>query len=444
VLQVRVIEFRLGQVTVKGAKPRVAAYVKSHIRSRIDEPIDATMLSEDLDALNRYPFRRVDAAFTPGAALGQSDLILDAVQTKPWSAYAGYSNSGSPSTSWDRYFAGAQVGGLLGPDSLVSDQVTTSADALFDKSRPFKGASHPQYLSDAATVTIPVNPRAQIEASFDWIATNQVSNDLQNGVVTQFTERQTTFEGRLGYRFTISNLNDAFRGWGDARFGVEAKHQESETLFGGARAADLSLEVYQAYLGYSNGETDSWGRSDIDLAAHISPGDLSAADTRPKALLFSQGRAGDVRYAYLGVAFDRVTKLPLGLSWTAQLIGQYSPRALQGTERIGGAGLVRGYVLDDGAYDEAAVLRNELRGPALRIGPAVWSDQVSPFLFVDAGSGRDQHSGHTVSAASAGLGADYALAGHIAVSVDGAYALNRAVETRAGDWRLETRASLAF
>jgi hemolysin activation/secretion protein len=446
VLQVRVIEFHFGQVTVKGAKRTPAAYLKSRIRAQPGSPIASEDLSEDLDALNRYPFRRVDAAFTPGAELGQSDVILNVTETKPWSAYAGYANSGSPSTGWDRYLVGGQIGGLLGRDSLVSDQFTASADALFDKSRLFNGASHPRYISDAISLVAPVNPRGQIEASFDWVATSEVTNQVQNGVSTPFTLRQTTFEGRIGYRFALSNLGSFLSGWGDARFGVEAKHQESETLFGGARAADLSVEVYQAYLGYSKSETDALGHADLDLVAHISPGYLGAANGKVQALLFSQGRVDDVRYAYLGLTYNRATTLPLGLGLTTQLIAQYSPRPLQGTEQmgIGGQSLVRGYVLDDGAYDQAVVLRNELRGPAVRLGPAGVADLLSPYLFVDAGSGQDQKTRHTVSAASAGLGADYQLAGHISVGLDAAYALNHAVETRAGDWRLETRATLTF
>ena len=441
VLQVRVVEFHLGQVSIRGAERTPQSYLRSRIRAQPGSPIASADLSEDLDALNRYPFRRVDATFTPGAALGQSDLILNVTESRPWSVYAGYANSGSPSTGWDRYFAGAQIGGLLGRDSLVSNQVTASADALFEKSRPFNGVSHPRYLSDALSVTAPINARGQVEGSFDWVETNQTSH--QPGAT--FVLRQTTFESRIGYRFALSNLGGNFRGWGDARFGIEAKHQDAETLFGGARAIDLSVEAYQAYIGYSNSESDALGRSDLDILLNISPGDLGG-DHKTRALLFSKGRVSDVRYAYLGLTYNRTTKLPLGLGWTTQFIAQYSPRALQGTEQIGigGAGLVRGYVLDDGAFDQAIILRNELRGPALRPGPLGLPAQVSPYLFVDAGSGQDQKTKHTVSAASVGLGADYQLASHVSVGVDGAYALNRAVETRAGDWRLEARASLAF
>ena len=438
-LQLRVIEFRLGQVAIKGATRTPAAYIASRIRARPDAPISSAELSEDLDALNRYPFRRVDATFTPGAGLGQTDMVLNVADAKPWSAYGGYANSGSPSTGWDRYFAGAQIGGLLGRDSLVSDQLTASGDALFNKNRPFSGAAHPRYLSDAVSAVIPTNPRGQLEASFDWVQTNAVSDP--------FAVQQTTLEARVGYRFALSNLGGAWRGWGDGRFGIEAKHQEAETTFIGAgKASDLSVEVYQAYLGYSNAWTDALGRSDLDLLLHISPGDLGAADGKAQALLFSKGRVSDVRYAYLALTYDRTTRLPFGLGWTTQLLGQYSPRPLQGTEQmgIGGPSLVRGYDLDDGAFDQAVVLRDELRGPALRPGPAAIPDQVSPYLFIDAGSGQDQHTRHTVSAASTGLGADYQLAGRLSIGLDTAYALTRAVQTRAGEWRLETRANLAF
>ena len=45
-----------------------------------------------------------------------------------WNVFAGYSNSGSPSSGLARYFLGRQVGGLLTPDSLLSYQFTTSSD----------------------------------------------------------------------------------------------------------------------------------------------------------------------------------------------------------------------------------------------------------------------------------------------------------------------------
>jgi hemolysin activation/secretion protein len=447
VLQVRVIEFRAGQIVIKGAQRTRPAYLASRIRLKPGDTIAADDLSEDLDTLNRYPFRHVDATFTPGAGLGQSDLILNVVETRPRSAFAGYANSGSPSTGWDRYFAGFEVGGLLGPDSLISDQATASSDAMFEKNRPFNGVSHPRYLSDAVSVTAPTGPRAQIEASFDWVASDAAADP--------FVLRQTTYEARLGYRFAISNLGETFRGFGEARFGLEAKHQETETLFGGARALDLSIEVYQAYLGYARSEVDAAGRSDIDLLLHISPGDLGA-DRKPQALLFSKGRVSDVRYAYLGLTANRSTRLPFGLTWTAQVIGQYAPRALQNTEQmgIGGQSLVRGYVLDDGSYDQALILRDELRAPPVNLSLGPIADQISSFVFVDAGWTRGQATDHPapsgpaaprgVRAASVGLGVDEQFAGRVTLGIDGAYALERATLTRAGDWRLETRASLAF
>jgi hemolysin activation/secretion protein len=438
VLQIRVIEFSLGQLTVKGATRTPQAYIAGHVRARAGGPIDSDDLSEDLDALNRYPFRRIDAVFTPGASLGQTDLILNAVETKPWSVYAGYSNSGSPSTGWDRYFAGARVGGLLGRDSLLSDQFTASGDALFDKERLFSGVAYPHYLSDAVSLVVPTNPRGQIEAVFDWIQTNQIS--------APFTVRQTTFEASLGYRFALSNLGGATSGWGEARFGVEARRQEILTLFTGAgQASDLSVEVYQLYFGYAKSAYDALGRTDLDLVAHLSPGVLDAAAGKAQALLFSKGRVSDVRYAYLGLTLSRTTKLPFGLAWSSQLIGQYSPRPLEGTEQmgIGGQGLVRGYNLEDGAFDQAIVLRDELHGPALA-WPKMAPVQLAPYAFVDAGSGRDDHTGYVASAASVGLGGEFQIGGRLALSLDGAYALTRAVQTRPGDWRLETRASLAF
>jgi hemolysin activation/secretion protein len=153
----------------------------------------------------------------------------------------------------------------------------------------------------------------------------------------------------------------------------------------------------------------------------------------------------DVRYAYLGLTLSRATKLPLGLTWSSQLIGQYSPRPVEGTEQmgIGGQSLVRGYNLEDGAYDQAIVLRDELRGPILA-WPKMAPVQLAPYAFVDAGSGRDDHTGHVVTASSVGLGGEFQFGSRLALGLDGAYTLTRALQTRPGDWRLETRASVAF
>src|SRR5579875_906921 len=124
VLQIRVIEFHAGKVTATSTDKPTADYVRSRVRLQPGQEINASDLSEDIDWLNRYPYRQVSPVFSPGSDFAATDVNLAVTATKPWCVYAGYQNNGSPSTGIDRYFIGAGVGGLMGHGSLLSYQLT--------------------------------------------------------------------------------------------------------------------------------------------------------------------------------------------------------------------------------------------------------------------------------------------------------------------------------
>ncbi len=113
-VQIRVLEFHSGGVSVIGATRTPQAYITNRVRLKSGGTIDTEKLGQDLRWLNRNPFRQSQAVFTPGTTLGEADLVLQTQETKRWRVYAGYANSGSPLTGRDRYYAGALLGGLLG------------------------------------------------------------------------------------------------------------------------------------------------------------------------------------------------------------------------------------------------------------------------------------------------------------------------------------------
>ena len=437
-LQITVMEFKAGKITAAAKTPAAADYLTSRVRLQSGEPVSSVALSEDLDWLNRYPFRQVAAVFTPGAEVGQTDLTLQTTNSKPWMVYAGYANSGSASTGWDRYFVGAEVGGLLVPDSFASFQATTSSNGAFYRQRLFDSAPQPSYDSYAARFVLPTNPRGEIEASVDWVQSNEPSSP--------FNVVQTTLEGSLGYRFALSNLSPDLLGFGDARFGVEAKTQDSKTQYGNLAFYDASMQVYQLYAGWEKTEQDAFGHSDLDIEAHLSPGGVDGENSNAQMRLYSQGQVGSASYAYTDLNFSRTTQLIYNFSWTLQAIGQYSPRPLPRTEQVGlgGQGLVRGYSLDDGAYNSAIVARNELHAPSLVLQQDGQAFSLAPYAFVDAGVGRDQFTKQSVTAVSTGLGGDLQLTSRLALSLDGAYALKSAIYTRSGDARIETRLTFSY
>ena len=437
VLQIRVVEFRDGAVTVSGVGGARAQAIRDQVRLQPDQPIDTAQLSEDLDWLNRYPFTHVEAVFSPGDSLGKTDLDLQVTPGKPWQVYAGYANSGSASSTFDRYLIGGKVGGLLVPGSQLSYQFTASADFFDADGRVFGAAAKPSYLSHGLRASVPVGARQQLEATFDFVETNETSSP--------FAVRQTTDELTLGYRGALSNVSPAP---GDISLGIELKHERHQTFFGGAQVLTGAVDIDQFYTGWSFADNDRRGRTALDLVLHFSPGGLGGANSNTAFSAFTNGRVSQSSYDYANVQLDRHTRITPQWTVSNLVIAQVATKPLPDTEQmgVGGADLVRGYTLDDGAFDQAVVARNELRlrGAPLLSGLTHTPDSLSPFAFVDAGYGADLRVHRSVKAAAVGLGADYQVGSNVSVSLTGAFALANAERTRCGDGRVDVKVIASF
>jgi hemolysin activation/secretion protein len=437
VLQVRVVEFRAGQVTVSGVSGPTAERIRRDVRLQPDQPVDSLELSTDLDWLNRFPFHHTEAVFSPGDALGRTNLDLQTTQGKPWQVYAGYANSGSPTTGWDRYILGGQVGGLLGPGSLASYQFTASSDFFDDNGDVFGDTSHPRYLSHGFRASIPTGARQEFEVTFDHVETNVTSDP--------FLVRQQTDELSLGYRTALDNF---VRFPGDVFGGLELKTERRATYFFGLDVLDHGINIYQAYIGYADAWSDAGGHNALNLVIHGSPGGLDRQNGDSAIDLFTGGRVTSGEYVYVTADFTRTTRLPNHWSLVNSLIGQYAGSALPDTEQngVGGQDLVRGYTLDDGSYDSAIVSRNELRTPSfplLGLG-RILSDQISPYAFFDVAYGSSRVVKTDVTPASMGIGADYALGAHLTASATVAHDLTDGIRTPGDSWRLQSRVTVSF
>lgn len=409
-LQIRVIEFKLGKASVSGVSPGTADSILGRVDLKSGSPINTRSLSRRLDWINRYPFRHLQGVFSPGAAFGTTDLSLLATESKPWSVYAGYNNDGSRATGHDRFFIGGSVGGLLIPDSVMAFQLTGSGDAL-------QGDSDFGYASGAVTYRAPVGP-GEIEAVFDRLRTHTYTDD--------FLTRIDVTEGSLGYRLPLG-ANWPGNGNANVRFGVEANHQTRRLLFGGIPVYEAGMDVAQVYLGLQQTH-EKWG--DLDVSVHFSPGDLTSQNSDEQASLYSFGRMDDASYVYFTFDYGKQTDLGFG-QWIVDLSGQYSPDTLPytGQSSLGGLSLVRGYSSDDGAFDTAAVLRNELRFDSHSIP----SGDVAPYLFADGGWGRDNYAETSEGVASLGAGLRAELFQHLSLDVLGGLALVDNNDTDAGD-----------
>ncbi|HZK99481.1 MAG TPA: ShlB/FhaC/HecB family hemolysin secretion/activation protein, partial [Caulobacteraceae bacterium] len=432
-LRLRVVEFRLGKIAVAGAKTREAARIARGVRARPGQPIDAHELEQDRDWLNRNPFRAVEIALTPGAGLGETDIDLKVTATRPWRLFGGYQTSDSLATGGDRYFVGALAALPLAPGAYASWQLTASPDFWVDH-RLF-GQAHPEYVSQAGRLVAPTAPRQQIELTIDAVETNQT--------VQVFQERQSTFEASLDDRFALSNLVPLP---GEVAIGVEAKRQIHDTFFGGAAVVGGSEDVFQALLAWSNTWSDGRGDSSLGVALHLSPGGVDRRNTDSALATDTNGRVTRSSYIYATMDFSRTIRLGRNFALVDEVIGQLADQALPATEQsaLGGQGLVRGYLLDDGAFDDALVARQELHIPPVALGWPGAGSSVAGFAFSDLGFGRDDATRQSAFAASAGLGVSLQLGRRLHADVSANWPLVTLSHSTAGHPTLDSRLTATF
>jgi hemolysin activation/secretion protein len=433
VLQIRVVEFRVSRISVAHAGKREVAYIEGRIRTQPGDEIDSAALSQDIDWLNRFPARTVSPAFTPGARLGQTELDLTVSHSSPWDVNAGYSNSGSPLTGENRVFVGASLAGHLVTDETFSIQVTGSPDFWSLHGKPFDNPN-PLYESAAARLQIATAPRQDIELTADAVETNEV-----NGV---FVGRQQTLEMNLGYRSALSNIVALP---GDISGGVELSHQARSTLFGGVSVVYGAVNIYQFYGDWSDHWSDRFGSTSLDLSAHGSPGSIDDLNTSAALSAFTSGQVKKASYVYGQANITRQTELPFGTSLVTQLTSQYAGTAIPESQEIalGGPTAVRGYTIDDGAWDDGAVLRDELHGLLLPLG-ANGSAGLGTMMFVDYGFGRSDSARRIANEASVGLGADLHVGTLVLVSGDVCSPLINGQSTRSGRLHLDVRVSMSY
>lgn len=440
VLTLRVVEFRAGKIAVDGYA--VERNLAGQVRLVPGSRIEAGALEEDLDWLNRNPFRQVEGVFAPGDETGASDFTLKVTRDRPWSVFGSYANTGGAGTGHDRWSAG---GGFWVPelnDLTASYRFTRSGEVWHDGDLFSLDVSRPGYLSHAARIDLPTLPRQALSIAPNFVRTNE----LVAG--TPFSFDNQTFELPILYRSAVSNILPGHY-WGDIYFGVEPKWVKRTTAFSGIEVARGDAGLFNVVLGWTGNFSDRFGRTSVDARIKANPGGVLGNNTAADWAAFTGGRVDDNTYVTLGVDVTRVTDLTHGFSWVSQLSGLIASQSLPDTERLGLGGFyaVRGYDNDDGAADSGLVWRNEFRLPTfspLANSGAGLADSLSPFAFIDLSHGYDFAAKDHTTLASTGVGLDYTIGRNLTASLTGAVALHDAAVTNAGDWTFNASIRIAY
>jgi hemolysin activation/secretion protein len=167
--------------------------------------------------------------------------------------------------------------------------------------------------------------------------------------------------------------------------------------------------------------------------------------TKPAASRPITYRVTDVQTNLVTLEYGGVTPLPKSLSLKSEVSVLASSKPLPDTERIGLGGIhaVRGYVTEDGAVDQALVLRNSLY-VAMPSMLSWMPGTLAPLLLADVGWGRDLFSRRASTLSSVGAGLDFAAGTNFNSKLLAARAMTDGLHTPAGSWRVSLQASVSY
>ena len=371
VLQIIVIEGKLGKVTVEGNKYFKEETLRRYIRLEEGSTIDSNILIKDVDWINRNPFRQVDVIYGPGEVAGTTDIRLLTLDRRPWRVYAGVDNTGYDETDNTRLFAGSNWGNAFGLDHIFSLQFTCAPHV--DRFWAFTGH-----------YTIPL-PWRDIWTFYGGYS--QVHPDLKTRHL-----RSTGYGAQAStrYNFIMKPLPGYLH---DLSVGADYKRTNNNLEYGGTRLYRQSINLTQLVFGYNGAYDSDWIKTSLTVELFYSPGtwlpDQSNADYRQARF------KANTHYLYGRFAFAPILRLPRDFAFALTLRGQASSHNLIASEQfgLGGYNTIRGYKEREVNLDDAFLASAELRSPPLSfIGQRVFKDMMQLLIFLDYGIGRNVHT----------------------------------------------------
>jgi hemolysin activation/secretion protein len=376
VVQVVVIEGRLGKLGVTGNRWFDDAQYLDAVRLQPGGPIDNAELQSDLDWINDNPYRHATVAASAGTKTGDTDLTLQAQDRFPFSVTAGIDNTGNASTGLYRAWTVLDWGNALWRGDDFNYRFTTNPE-------------DPRLLKQhtlSYTSYLPWRDTLNLSGSI-------VDSDTRGASLVE-TAGHNDYAS-LRYQHALPGF--AVRGVGaltqTLTLGYDFKSTNNNILFGGISVFPSTTEVDQFLAIYGASLPDAWGSTHVTVTLVASPGGLTQLNNTATFQTQQAGARAD--YFYGNGALERLTNLPYGATWDAKAIYQRSNGILLSSEQLsfGGPYANRGFVTAGATRDEGFQTTHELRAPSIqpnipaRLGAPGWQDQFVPFVFFDYGIG---------------------------------------------------------
>ena len=386
VLHVKLVEGRLGKLKIEGTRHVHDGFIRRRIHVKDGAVVNTDDLRDNLVYLNRTTDLQVKALLEPGAAPGQTDILLNVAEPDRHSLDLFVDDNGVESTGRLRVGAVGHLYGLLGVDDKLEADVAHSS-----------GANDGQI-----SYSVPVTPNnGRLYASY---ARSQIS--VINGAFKNIDITGQSSMGSIGFtQPLIATMNWLVSGVGQLAV------QDSNTHISGQNIADTHTR--QLTLGGSvqhQREGETWGVTQLVTRIHSDEPMLGKDN-----FLIAPGSA-----FYIKRLGQSLWAIRADLGWQLST-GKNIPSA--NLFQIGGLGSVRGYergILSGprGYYADLELHR--------RVG-----DNQDVFGFIDHGTIYSFYP-TSKSATGVGIGALYHYRHWLTISADVAKPLDTIVPKQSG------------
>jgi hemolysin activation/secretion protein len=384
-LQILVTVFRVGHVKVEGNRWFSAGALKDEMQLEPGDPFDFGELKDDLDRLNRNPFRQVTAVLERSAVPENTDLALKVQDRLPVRIYASFDDDGLPVTDRDRYSLGFNWGDVFGLDEQLSYQFMASPDIWQKRDRGAGHSDAPRLMAHSASYLAPLPWGDSVTLFGTYV---QQVPDLG----ADFDQVGHSLQMSFRYDKSLPSMH-AFSQ--QLHFGFDYKRSDNNLAFGGTQIFAGATDIRQFLLIYDASLPDAYGQTTLEDQFVYSPGGLSNRNNTA-AFVASGVNGATADYVYDALQITRVTSLPWQTSAVLKLNGQIASTELLPSEQMGAGGpdSVRGYDPRVVNGSQGALASFELRspsfGPLQALGTGI-ADAGQILAFYDAGFVSDFH-----------------------------------------------------
>jgi hemolysin activation/secretion protein len=383
VVELAVLEGRIGDVTVSGNRFYSSQFIKGHFAQAMEENVARNeSLERGLLLLNEYPGLKTSATLEPGKSTGATDVHVTAEDKRPLHFMLDMNNYGFNNISRYRFGAGVEVGNLL------VDGGTLTLNGIM-------GNQPDQLLFGMGNYSLPIGVHGTKVVVGGSHGKFDVGGQLD---FLQIRGRITTGDLAVTHPFIKSRFQNLLM-----EGGFSAKDNKLTLLEDFLIGDDAIRELK---LGINWDRLDLSGRWYASLYGFQGLGDIlgGMSNNSPQAT-----RTGaDNRFTKATLAAGRIQSLGHDVLLVLKGTGQGTTAPLVVIEQmlLGGPDSVRGYPLGDRFVDQGFTLSAETRIPFFPSLMPTALKQTQGTVFIDYGYGmlKNPQPGEAASTSLTGTG----------------------------------------